>query len=464
MKKCLTLYTLLSVFSFVAFGQTVNDNSELVNGKATKFLIGENSLFQEKSIKNSKSKILNRGNNNNAKNIIWVCDTVTSFDIQNNPVYRKVYTFDEIGNCTDELTLNLINNEWINFSRSIYSYNSNGLILRRLDESWTNSNWDTVYRVTNVYNINGQIQMGVGENYIDHSWSNYARRVNTYGSNGELESFVDEWWYIYLWENGYRSSFTYDLNGNVSTFINDEWENDCWCKSYRTTYNYDSENRIVTNLCEYSDFGSYNNYGRTTYFYNNADNTSINIHEIWQSNNWTNSFKETYNNSTEGDVLSYLYELWETSQWVPLNRDTYTYDNEGNSISGKREHWDIDSWKPYLWHYGAPYYCNHEINNFSVFNETFRYEANYKSYTNTDNIVEYALSTIIYPNPATDYVLVDSKDLSTNSSIMIYDTFGRMVINQPINGKVFVKDLSKGIYYYTINNNRKIATGKLIVQ
>jgi len=89
--------------------------------------------------------------------------------------------------------------------------------------------------------------------------------------------------------------------------------------------------------------------------------------------------------------------------------------------------------------------------------------ATVSSYVNINEIG--SLSPIrVYPNPATDYVLVDSKDLSTNASIRIYDTFGRMVINQPINGKVSVKNLSNGIYFYTINNDGKVATGKLIVE
>jgi bacillopeptidase F (M6 metalloprotease family) len=78
----------------------------------------------------------------------------------------------------------------------------------------------------------------------------------------------------------------------------------------------------------------------------------------------------------------------------------------------------------------------------------------------TNSIDETAEGSIlsVTPNPATDYIYVNIQNSSANGKIKVYDTLGKIVYQQNINGsaasvKIPVNDLKQGVYFIRLENN-----------
>jgi hypothetical protein len=79
-----------------------------------------------------------------------------------------------------------------------------------------------------------------------------------------------------------------------------------------------------------------------------------------------------------------------------------------------------------------------------------------------DNIV-----TVVYPNPATDYVMFSITDISlTNLSYTLIDINGKAIVNGKITNadtQIKMQHLSTGMYILKVNqNNQGLKTFKII--
>jgi hypothetical protein len=76
-----------------------------------------------------------------------------------------------------------------------------------------------------------------------------------------------------------------------------------------------------------------------------------------------------------------------------------------------------------------------------------------------------AIGFKVYPNPATDYVVVNSPDY-TGYVVSLYDITGRQLMKKTYRGKVRISvgELTPGIYNLVIKTNKDVANQKLIVR
>jgi len=75
----------------------------------------------------------------------------------------------------------------------------------------------------------------------------------------------------------------------------------------------------------------------------------------------------------------------------------------------------------------------------------------------------------MYPNPASNHVTISLDDPSENSSIIMYDQLGRIVLNKDIENKsdevpLSLDDLNKGVYYVQVISDSMKFTKKLIIK
>jgi len=73
----------------------------------------------------------------------------------------------------------------------------------------------------------------------------------------------------------------------------------------------------------------------------------------------------------------------------------------------------------------------------------------------------------IYPNPATDYIVVDlPAGISSQASITVIDVLGKVVSNQTIDSgaSMDVSSLSNGAYLLRINYDGKSITRKIFIK
>ncbi len=122
-----------------------------------------------------------------------------------------------------------------------------------------------------------------------------------------------------------------------------------------------------------------------------------------------------HNHSTENDVITYTFRIYE----------------EGNSSN--------------------------------VVHFTYKYDVNY---VGIDDIKSYDIS--VYPNPTTEYFKIRLPEELEGSNITLTNILGEIILEKEINNsneKVYVNNLAKGIYFYSIiNANKLIETKKLIIK
>lgn len=75
---------------------------------------------------------------------------------------------------------------------------------------------------------------------------------------------------------------------------------------------------------------------------------------------------------------------------------------------------------------------------------------------------------IFFPNPATDYIRIESDDITDESIIIISDNARRVVLKQTglvsANNEININTLSFGVYYYTVITDSNTYNGKFIKQ
>lgn len=92
------------------------------------------------------------------------------------------------------------------------------------------------------------------------------------------------------------------------------------------------------------------------------------------------------------------------------------------------------------------------------------------SYSNVISVYfQYETQIMVYPNPAQDWIIVQTKDLKTTYKIQIYNVSGLLIHEQHlenINGqnKIDVRDFPKGTYFVSIYNQERITTQQFIKQ
>ena len=82
------------------------------------------------------------------------------------------------------------------------------------------------------------------------------------------------------------------------------------------------------------------------------------------------------------------------------------------------------------------------------------------------NALENAFGLIVYPNPASEVININSNKM-LNASITILDLTGKVVKTSSMNGltsSVNTSDLMSGVYYVTITDGTSVATEKVVIK
>ena len=72
----------------------------------------------------------------------------------------------------------------------------------------------------------------------------------------------------------------------------------------------------------------------------------------------------------------------------------------------------------------------------------------------------------VYPNPAKDYAVFEIKGLKGNGKILIMNIFGETVATERATHEktvVKLRGLDSGLYYYRVDNDVNVLSGKIVV-
>jgi hypothetical protein len=385
---------------------------------------------------NSFSKFKNQSLSHE-RGLVWRWDTVVTYDTSGTK-YRYYHSFDSNGKIEIQTTDSWVIDQWklYNKSKIDHTFDNNGSLLVELIQDWQYT-----------------------------KWVNSTRYTHTYDSNAYMLSEILEVWQSNAWINLVRHSFTYDSNGNKLTEIGETWKNKAWCNSYRATNKYDKNGNIITTTGEYWQVDDWYKSSIDTFFYNSSSQLIKTITRTWYNTKWNNDYQNNFTYDSYGNMLICLGETWKDSIWVNAYRETYSYDNNGNSLTGIVESWLNSNWNKYQGNLNL-YYVNGEVAYF--FNGLYRYEAQFRSYTNSIDKISIDNDLIsVYPNPSNDKITIQITQVKPHPdyNLTIYNIQGKAILQHSIrnnNTEINISTLPRGVYVMYFTNQGSSILKKFI--
>ncbi|TVR80264.1 MAG: T9SS C-terminal target domain-containing protein [Chitinophagaceae bacterium] len=184
-------------------------------------------------------------------------------------------------------------------------------------------------------------------------------------------------------------------------------------------------------------------------------------------------------NQKDNDVIDYVNEDWyhlinqtEGNQAVSL---LFFYDEAVDNDFDAIVQWQgVDGWKKTTTatqlQNMPPMFSSLEIQNWADFSsEPFSLAYKIQEGEDPINSITNVLGNLIdvYPNPATEYLIIKSAENFVNSFLNIYDINGKELKSMKLNGaekSIQLSDFSKGVYLLTITNDKGVYNNKIVIQ
>jgi hypothetical protein len=286
-------------------------------------------------------------------------------------------------------------------------------------------------------------------NRIDYSRANpdtsnnYVKQSITYrifDSNGK--QVRDSTVYYYSSISIYLNHYHYDGDNLVEI---DQLTSD-GDTTAKTIYTYDG-NKIATTANLSFDVGS-DEWTATyadTFIYNTLNQVSRRISAGYVYIDGNLYFKpyrnDSYTYNSAGQLKEMIIRSWEVDQWFDRSITKISYSANGKAEEGYQYAVENGDWSP------TPY---------------FKYIFDFA--TGIPQIQKSPFKASIYPNPASNYLMVESTNEKTQLSL--FDLSGKNCLNQTIFGdqKINLDNLNSGVYFLILSNGHEQYKQKIIIQ
>jgi hypothetical protein len=385
--------------------------------------------------------------------------------------FAWMYQFDAFNNIIDDLYLR---------------YNSETLL------------WDSVSNTQCTFVGVGKLSTRLDRDYnaeLGH-WQNNYFIQNQY--EGDL--IIDSIFYHYSEEDlipYFRNTFDYDEQNNLilkSSFI---WDSEAsqWKLTSTVDYIYDDLNRMVEQIQSDVDYYLGNSEYDSKTYYSYAGTFSLPdtiVYFDWSVENleWIADSKNEIEYDTDSRTILNIYYTFDVQNvnWVALNKEEFEYDEAGNELKNCSFHWDLETSE---WQSNS---CTERLYDQTVtlsdlvlpindlsneyFNSMLITESIIEPYVDNklrtyfytssefeiDVPISNSISFTIFPNPATETIIITGTNLQSPIHISIFDINGKCVFlkyaepDLPID----ITALAKGIYSYRIICGDFCNSGKLV--
>lgn len=474
------VYQFSSHFDSVPYGKTVytsNNLNQVIHSVSYEYI---DSLFIWKTKARYQYEYDIYGNktysllqNYNSDSLMWIngMRSYFSFDNNGNRILYEYWFWD-----TDV-------DEWYGFRKNIYAYDDLGN--KTLEKSWK---WDSY--IKNWYNnalyeweycqFGYQIYTKWKWNRDLNKWEGQMSRQNFYSDNGDdtlsysLLWEENHWKYLWKYENSFDESgntvLTYMYNWNTDST---EWEN-----MRKTTRSYTTFNKHLEIIDMDWDSNEFVNSRRYYRQYNNLEQEVSYEYQMWENElmQWGNyqlyeSYYDIY-----GNLEEYIKWKWDNDivDWTGDFRSINEYDAHSNKTLSMNLSWSssISDWTGnYFIVYSfdendfeylrVNYGWNDSTNLWFLDNKEFFY---YETNVGVDNSEFDGLS--IYPNPTTDYLIVNCGN-ELIDRVTLTDLSGKIVQNNiKCTGiqTLDLKSLATGIYIINIQIGKENFSDKVIIK
>ncbi len=366
---------------------------------------------------------------------------------------------------------------WEASSKSYFLYNDNGTMQEQI-HLYQNYDFETEaqyfmeeYKISFAYNSNNRITQEIYANKDTTAWLTSEITNYSYDNQGRITNIS------YLWDDEEKGNFEESARATI-TYGNNE-------KTMMFQYK-DDQGNFVTE--EKVIIRHTNNIPNTTLYYDTSDNGTLAledsgahtantlgqiIEEKWYSiENESNTTglalvsKYEYSYDNNGNpTLEKGFNLNNTQEWIATEAYQYDYDLEQTYADNYynlplsfmyMEYPETISNIPLVFQSGT------DDNGSGIvmdYKEEFIY-----SETSTALKKLNDKHIIIYPNPASNYIVI--KNIESNQQFNLYDLKGRLAISKTINNndRITTTSIDKGIYVYTIQNESDLHKGHIIIK
>ena len=413
---------------------------------------------------------------------------VHEIDMESDPVWELIDSlhYDNEGRIIQIATHQNFDTGWRRVCWIDYTYNEMGLRETRKNYNDFNDGYGGVLGGIYYYYYDEEGKMTGW--MLDFDNYEFQRAELTYNEDGLLESeLVMQDPFIGVMENYTLTEYYYDENNNVSEIITSSWAYTDWALNSVQFYSYDEVGNCTEvvsatpdGIAQEKRVYKYdtNVLAENVFYYSNPENkfpafpqmyNMVTSYESWMFNQGSGGL------SYVGDYL-YSYEvIGEVDLGVTVEASAEeiclgeTVQLNANAFGGSGEY-------TYSW-------TNAEIlDDATIQNPTATpTESGEITFTVTvsdgENTVEASVTVIvllcdgveeqilnnvnIFPNPAQDFIMIDSENVEF---VELIDIYGRVITSAEINGetRIEMSDFADGIYYVRLHSNGATAVQKIV--
>ncbi len=396
-------------------------------------------------------------NRNRIKDIIFRWEISTS---NWTPSDKTEYSYDAIGN-TIQLTNSKWNTEvgnWTPSEKHDWIYDAKGNNILHTSSEWDTiiSSWLPVYKNEMTYDINGNSSLDIASIWETgtSAWKASNKYENTYDTEGNRILSITSVWETSTntWEDRNKYEINYDTIGNRIQDTYSKWDlnNNIWVIIHSDKLTYDLKGNIIKKYIYDRTVSTYNAEEEIEFSYDENGNLVKEIYRLVQGESDMYPYPEykietSYNNLIASDQL-----IIPPYYVVSVLADAEVYPEKHMIIS-------------YVEYIGPSQWSSEDVED-SVW-VIYSSGKLYYSELNITGIIDISSGVIkIYPNPTSEFIMVDLSSRTQSALIELFDMQGRKLMLKEISGneKVSLEGLKSGMYLYKLNVNGKVQNGKLV--
>jgi hypothetical protein len=274
-----------------------------------------------------------------------------------------------------------------------------------------------------------------------------------------------------VWKNLLRYEYSYNPNGDVSSILVKLWSDTAWKVNSLNTYIYDNgllKSRNITRW--YND--KWNNSSKTEYFYSTGTEPDSTIYYNFSNNAFQQSAKNIYTYNTDGNITEDMDYFWDNNAngWFVAIRKSYTYNSKKlntrivysekaqvgwKTISTEEMTYDSDN--------DLRQIDTKDANGQITRKRVYIYNS---PATGIQSLPSLNVKT--YPNPASEVIMFEFSE-ADNYTVDLVNLEGKKIsYTTPLGSnsyRINVSSLDRGIYFYSIKNNKEkiVKSGRVVL-
>ncbi|RYD56792.1 MAG: T9SS type A sorting domain-containing protein [Sphingobacteriales bacterium] len=267
------------------------------------------------------------------------------------------------------------------------------------------SEWLNSIRYTNTWS-SGRVTEITWADWNGSNWEDFSKTSYSYTA-GRLSTITESLWKG-SWVNYKMYSYSYSSSLLTEVLVQD-WNGTGWVNNYRNVFTYSGTLQTTDKIQEYNQAtNSWQNADLIEYTLYDGQLLLESTHSLWNntSNLYDYESKSTYEYTDFGAPSDVIQKDWNGSTFVTALRSTLSY----NAVN-----------QPVLVEYYIPNGASWE----KFTNTVYQYES-YMKGTNVGSMSTDNRSVTISPNPASNYVIINTPVITGNPVVTIYDVQGRI--------------------------------------